>query len=204
MNYQKTILCKLAYKYGSDKCPQIKHFYTPYYYKLLKDKRQKVKKVLEIGVGYSKVMQHAEQIKGSYITGASLYMWRDFFPNAQIFGIDIYPEAKVDSVRIKTFICDQTKKNDLIELIKATGGDIDLIVDDGCHDKQSQAETCLTLMQLVSKKTIYIIEDARYAEEIVERLSKYNCYIPQLGGKFRDSRLIVVTSKDESNSTIHS
>lgn len=42
-----TELCELAYKYGTDKCPQIKHFYTPYYYKLFKDRRLSVKKVLE-------------------------------------------------------------------------------------------------------------------------------------------------------------
>ena len=45
-----TDLCKLAYKYGTDKCPQLKHSYTPFYYQLLKSKRQKIKKILEMDI----------------------------------------------------------------------------------------------------------------------------------------------------------
>lgn len=48
---KNTELCEIAYKYGTDKCPAVKHSYTPFYYQLLKDKRQSVKKVLELGVG---------------------------------------------------------------------------------------------------------------------------------------------------------
>jgi hypothetical protein len=73
-------LSELAFKYLSDKCPQIKHSYTPFYYDLLKDKRNSIKKVLEIGIGSVE-----ESTKWRpYRAGSSLIMWRDFFPNAQI------------------------------------------------------------------------------------------------------------------------
>src|SRR3989304_3769693 len=84
-----TPLCKLALKYGTDKCPQLKHSYTPFYYQLLKDKRREIKKVLEMGIGFFPGMPEKKVffdpgLKRTYHMGASLYMWRDFFPNAQV------------------------------------------------------------------------------------------------------------------------
>ena len=32
-----TELCDIAFKYGVDKCPQINHAFTPFYYNLFKD-----------------------------------------------------------------------------------------------------------------------------------------------------------------------
>ena len=46
INYKITELCKLAYKYGTDKCPQVNGaYYTPFYFELLKDKRETFCKV---------------------------------------------------------------------------------------------------------------------------------------------------------------
>jgi len=51
-----TPLCDIAFKYGTDKCPQLGHSYTPFYYDLLKDKRETIKKVLEFGIGGPETM----------------------------------------------------------------------------------------------------------------------------------------------------
>src|SRR3989344_4764947 len=131
MDVKITKLFKIAYKYGTDKCPQIKHSYTPFYYKLLNRRRKSIKKVLEIGIGYYKTMQDVAVIydrglKRYYHRGASLKMWRDFFPNAQIYGADIRPETIFEDERIKTYLCDERKEKDLIRLIEKTGSDIDL------------------------------------------------------------------------------
>ena len=69
-----TRLCELAEKYGSDKTPSIFHGYTPFYDELLKDRD--VKRVLEIGIGNVACMNHVKDYK----PGASLRMWRDYFP----------------------------------------------------------------------------------------------------------------------------
>ncbi len=71
-----TKLCELAEKYGCDKCPQVGHPYTPHYYELLKYKD--IKKVLELGIGSRETMQWTPD---NYQKGASLKMWRDFFPD---------------------------------------------------------------------------------------------------------------------------
>lgn len=184
-------LSKLAFKYKTDKCPQIKHPFTPVYFEILKDKRKTIKKVLEIGIGYREMALKWRP----YRTGASLLMWRDFFPNAQIYGADILPHALYNDERIKSFICDQTNKDDLKRLIENIGSDIDLIVDDGSHRTSDQIFTCLTLMPIIDKKVIYIIEDVTAPETVAAALSMYNCRIPNLNGRFRDDWLVVVANK---------
>ena len=122
---KETPLCKLAYKYSTDKCPRIKHVYTPFYYDLLKDRKHTIKKVLEMGIGVKETMPYYPR----YQTGASLRMWRDFFPNAMVYGADISPKALFEDERIKTYLCNEKKEEDIKELVEQTGPDIDLFVD---------------------------------------------------------------------------
>src|SRR5258708_5129751 len=102
------VLDDLALKYGADKSPQIKHTYTPYYYDLLKDRRLSIKKVLEIGAG----------------EGAGLRMWRDFFPNAQIYSAESEDSRIIKEDRIEVLKCDQSKLEDLEALMAKIGSDI--------------------------------------------------------------------------------
>ena len=196
----ETPLCKLALKYGTDKCPQLKHSYTPFYYQLFKHRRQKIKKVLEMGIGYlpgmpEKTVIFDPRLKRQYHRGASLYMWRDFFPNAQIFGADNHPETLFEDDRIKTFLCDETKKENLTQLIKNTGFDIDLFVDDGNHNSRRQVFLAKNLMPRLQKNVIYIIEDVYYPERIISALPEYDCQVSKFPPKFREDRLIVVRHK---------
>lgn len=179
MMTKSTLLCKLAFKYGTDKSPLIHHSYTPFYYELLKHKRYSIKKVLEIGIGN---VRFQKQFIPHCVTGASLFMWQDFFPNAQIYGADNDPETMFTDNRIKTFLCDETKKEDIERLIEQTGSDIDLFIDDGLHASLDQFNLCATLLPLLKKGVIYIIEDVRLPGTLQRRLSRlgYSCYIPQL------------------------
>lgn len=182
-------LSNLAFKYGSDKCPQLKHCYTPFYYKLFKDKRYSIKKVLEMGIGN-------RRLRGpDYVTGASLFMWRDFFPNAQIYGADNDPETIFDDRRIKTFLCDETKKEDLENLINKTGRDIDIFIDDGSHYSRHQIFLCNTLMPQFNKDIMYFIEDVGLPHTVSRHLSDYDCLIPELPQKkhYKKSRDIIIT-----------
>lgn len=174
-----TPLCKLAYKYGTDKYRAINHSYTPFYYEFLKDKRHSIKKVLEMGIGNARLVK---LYRPNYVTGASLFMWRDFFPNAIILGVDNDPETQFADERIKTFLCDETKKEDLEKLIIQTGSNIDLFIDDGSHSSSDQYFLCHTIMPLLRKRVIYIIEDVRLPKTLHMRLlrSGYDCYIPKL------------------------
>lgn len=192
-----TPLCDLAYKYGTDKCPEINHSYTPFYYKLLQPKRNSIKKILEIGIGYPSNMNH---IVPHYRAGASLYMWREFFPNAMIYGADILPEALFKDAHIETFLCNQKKDTDLTNLIKSTGSDIDIVIDDGSHVKKVQVFTCLILLPLLKKDVIYIIEDVKDAVEVtgmIKKLGGYDCEVPKLNPErqVRQDCLVIVKNK---------
>jgi hypothetical protein len=188
----ETPLCELAYKYGSDKCPQISHGYTPRYHKIFKDKRNEVLKVFEIGIGIRENMQHPPH----YRTGASLYMWRDYFPNAQIYGMDILPECMFEDDRIHTFLGDQSKKDDLLNVLRKIGTDIDLVIDDGSHQMSHQLFTCLTLMPYLRKYVTYVIEDVVHGFEVIDELMEcgWNVYYRRFNAKrgFGD-RMVVVT-----------
>ncbi len=195
-----TELCKIAFKYGTDKCPQIKHSYTPFYYKLLKSKKHSIKKVLELGIGHYRNMKNFEVIydptlKRYLHRGASLYMWRDFFPEAQIFGADIIPDAIFSDDRIKTFLCDERKKEDLKKLIQDTGPDIDLFIDDASHHVDDQIFAAQTIMPLINKNVIYIIEDVGHSKKISKELDEYDTYVPPIPRKWTGGMLVVIRNK---------
>jgi len=204
----ETPLCKIAYKYGTDKCPKIKHNYTPYYYDLLKDK--KIKKVLEMGIGNYPDMKHVDKaydkkLKRVYIKGASLKMWRDFFPEAQIYGADVLPETMFEDERIKTFVCDERDEKSIKELIKETGSDIDLFVDDGSHKKEHQIHLAKTILPLLKEGVIYIIEDVGWTDHIVKELDEYICKVPNLVKVTEHTskdRLIVVKKRPKDDNLI--
>lgn len=182
----ETPLCKLAFKYRSDKCERLgRHTYTEYYYDLLKARRKTIKKVLEIGIG----------------KGASLKMWRDFFPNAKIYGVDYRPDFLIKEDRIESILCDQRRREHLVSLIEKTGSDIDLVVEDASHRSRDQVFTCLTLMPLLKKEAIYIIEDVSQPN-IVERIGQYqyDVEIPKIPYRNRfDNRLVVVRHKTQTD-----
>lgn len=164
MEIELTELCHLAIKYGTDRHPLSKHSYTIYYYNLFKDRRESVKKVLEIGVG----------------EGPGLRMWRDFFPNAMIYGADNEPGRIFEEERIKVFKADQSSKRDLINLLKKTGTDLDIVIDDGSHVAADQISTCLTLLPHLPKEVVYIIEDVIEPETVDRGLRGYSCHTPLL------------------------
>lgn len=149
-----TTLCQLAEKYGTDKWP----WYTPFYDLLFRGRRTEVLRVLEVGIGTPKTMTHVD----AYAPGASLRMWRDYFPRAIIYGADVDREVVNDviSTRIITVHCDQRSEDSLDSLLPELNGQFQLIIDDGSHDIQDQGRTYTHLNRLLAPGGIYIIEDA--------------------------------------------
>lgn len=186
-----TELCDLAFKYGSDKCPQIKHYYTEFYYELFKDKKNVVKKVLEIGIGYPDIMDNYP----GYVIGASLLMWKDFFPNAIIYGIDNNPKTIFKTNRIDTILCNQRDEHRLKNIINYIGSDIDLVIDDGSHLPEDQILTASIIVPMLDKSSIYIIEDVGNPS-IIKDLERFNCTLMKFkNNKYRDDRLVVIKNE---------
>ena len=150
---EETLLCRLAREHGSDKT--FLHSYTPVYHALFAEKRERVLKVLEVGVGTRTSMKH---ITG-YKPGASLRMWRQYFPNAQIFGVDNDPEAtEAANHRISVFIADQGDF-DALQLLAKDYGPFDFVIDDGAHNAILQIITARAMAPSVKAGGVYSVED---------------------------------------------
>jgi hypothetical protein len=142
-------LTGLARKYKTDKGPDAVgsqrpgHFYTEVYEKFFSPLTNETRKVCEIGIE----------------TGASLRMWRDYFPRAVIYGIDIVDSSRLDSERIRTFVADQADRAQLARFITFAGSDFDLVVDDGGHSMRQQQVSFGYLFSRVKPGGYYVIED---------------------------------------------
>lgn len=147
----ETDLCRLARKYGTDKggnhlqAGDTCHNYTPAYHELFKDRREQVRYVLEIGIGH----------------GCSLRMWKDYFPQAQIVGIDTNTACLFIEDRIHCFMADQYNGDDLMIVIKnlLNHPKFDLIIDDGSHEPAHQIFSAQMLLPYLAHDGIYVIED---------------------------------------------
>lgn len=139
------LLNDIGLKYNADKSSRF-HNYLDFYQKHLPD-REFSGRLLEIGV----------------MDGLSMRMWAEYYPNAEIVGIDIKPDMasymhnehwQVPE-RVKLLTLDGTKKADMQPL-----GMFDIIIDDGSHywSEQQKSFEILYYSQL-NKGGVYIIED---------------------------------------------
>ena len=182
-------LTKLAEKYRTDKCPKYGHSYTPYYNQLFKGLKPRA--LLEIGVGTTGTMGHVE----GYQPGASLRMWRDYFPDTMIYGCDIDPLVLFEENRIKTFVCDQTQKKDLERVMHGVSKELDIIIDDGSHNTGHQISTARQLLPSLSNTGIYVIEDVHEPWEILYELRDYSCSLESFAGISNVNDKLVIIRK---------
>lgn len=118
--------------------------YLERYDKYLSSLRDEPIRLLEIGVR----------------DGCSLRMWREYFPKAMIYGIDIDPRCKQhQSDRIKVFIGSQSDPEITNAAVKDAGGQFDVILDDGSHVNELTIKSFNLLFPHVRAGGLYIIED---------------------------------------------
>jgi hypothetical protein len=163
----KTDLCLLFEKYGSDKCDQIYHTYSKFYYSIFLPRKDYVKNLLEIGVGNKSLM--IPIIGNQYKEGASLKAWRDFFLNATIYGLDIDKSVLFKEDRIKCYYVDQSKESSLKETTdqifqENNINSFDIIIDDGSHKLEHMLCSLKVMSEFLVKGGIYIIEDIKDKE----------------------------------------
>lgn len=155
-------LSRLASYYHSDKNDG--HFYTQHYQKHFAQQRRLPLKILEIGVGGNEDPRQG---------GCSLRMWRDYFPNAMVYGIDLHEKSWHDERRIKTFQGSQADVDFLKSVVKQIGPP-DIIIDDGSHRSEHVIASFHTLFPLLADNGIYAVEDMQTS------------YWPEYGGHEED------------------
>ena len=134
-------LSRLALIHHTDKRD---HGYTRIYEQYLEPIRTQIRNVVEIGVN----------------AGGSLHMWREYLPQARIWGIDINPECKYYEYKnVNVFTGSQTDEAFLSKCCDEIGSPIDMILDDGSHVNKFTIKSFHALFPRLKPKGIYIIED---------------------------------------------
>lgn len=131
-----------TYRVGS-KGKQLGHNYLKYYELFLENMRYDDFTVVEMGC----------------FTGASLKMWKEYFPHAQIIGIDLNEKlVSLEEERIK-FICSDATSPDLVKVLSDCSNNIRLIIDDCSHAWADQRISFEQLFPILAGGGYYIIED---------------------------------------------
>jgi hypothetical protein len=129
-------LHKIALNARTDKA--LYHQYTLFYETWLSHWRRQEFDMLEIGV-------YREE---------SLQMWKRYFPKANVFGADAYPDKRWRNAIV---LADQERPGDLRNLAAMRNWSI--IVDDGSHAPRHQFNTFATLFPVLQPGGVYIVED---------------------------------------------
>jgi hypothetical protein len=145
-------------KYGSDKGTT--HDYFKIYGPILANS-DSIKAVFEVGLGTNNTDVVSHMGKAGR-PGASLRAFRDWCPNAQVFGADVDKRVLFAEERIKTFYVDQTNPQTFEDLRPELPQEFDLIIDDGLHSPNANI---LTLQFGLSKVKVggwVVVEDIGY------------------------------------------
>lgn len=122
--------------------------------------------------------RHFSRFQGTPLTmveigvlgGGSLQMWRTYFgPQSRIIGLDIDPECRQHTGDgIEIFIGDQADRA-VLEALADEVGRIDIVVDDGGHEREQQITSFEVLFPRLSPTGVYACEDV------------HSSYLPSFG-----------------------
>jgi hypothetical protein len=137
------------------------HNYADFYEILLSSRRGLVRQVIECGIGTNN-----EDVPGHMTSsgqpGASLRAWRDYFPSAQVIGLDIDERILFTEQRIETYAVDQTDQLQVADLWRELRlSSVDLVIDDGLHTFEAGVKFFEAAFPILAKHGIYVIEDVQ-------------------------------------------
>lgn len=140
-------LYTLFEKYKTDKSS--KHSYHLIYEPLFSPLKDKEINFLEVGVW----------------KGHSMQAFLEYFPKAQMYGIDIFSRLNIEEVecfgdpRVNLAKCDSTSLKETSKALHDFGVTYDIILDDGAHTPESNKLTFRHCSQYLKSGGMYIIED---------------------------------------------
>lgn len=143
------MLKQLFNKYGCDKAR--KHHYDKVYEAEFEAIREENLAILEVGV----------------FKGESTQAWVDYFPNAKIYGLDVFTRVPMNKIQILTHPRVEAIRGSSIDITiteeirkKWPGVKFDIIIDDGLHTPRANADTFKHLFPLLKEDGAYYVEDA--------------------------------------------
>jgi len=136
-------LNEIGLQFGTDKSSEI-HDYLKKYEKYLPFERNQELKILEIGV----------------LNGNSLRTWKEYYPNANVYGIDINPDCKQQEESRITIEIGSQIDGEFLSRVANQYGPFDMILDDGSHMNSHVIYSFENLWNHVKNNGIYVVEDA--------------------------------------------
>lgn len=207
---ETTELCEIMERHGSDKSCKptwveyAGHNYTRLYHKLFNDLKYKSIDFFELGLGTNNVDIPCNMGRLGN-PGASLRGWREYFPNADVYGADIDRNILFNEDRIKTFYCDQTNSIEVQKMWKSINKNFDVIIDDGLHEFNANLNFLKNSLDKLNSNGYYIIEDVvngelNFWKEEIKKLRKefitFEFKIIKLKWTHDDNNLIVIKNKN--------
>lgn len=168
--------------HAGEKFPWPCHTYVDLYHLLFTLSRVSTQRLFEFGLG-SNDESIPNAMTANAKPGASLRLWREFFPNAQIYGADIDRSILFSDERITTYYCNQLESASLVQMWAQVGEqDFDIIIDDGLHTFDAGINTFEMSIRYLSKDGLYIIEDV--STSIMLRYMEWFHRFPQYSALF--------------------
>ena len=128
----------------------IAHGYAKIYEKYLKDNKDKISSVLELGSFYGNA-------------SAAFFF---YFKNAQIYSADINPDMYLyRSKRLKNFYTDTSSKSSIKKNILSKNIKFDLIIEDASHMLKDQIISLFTLFKTLKAGGLFIVEEIDFPEK---------------------------------------
>ena len=164
---QSSILDKQGFLQGTDKASiqqigenlRVTHDYLRHYEYMFSQFRQNKFALVEFGC----------------YKGDSLRMWEQYFPNAEIYGVDLDENTKChETDRIHIVIGDATSL-DTYNTLKSTAGSAFIILDDASHAWSDQRRSFELFWDLLTPGGFYVIEDL-----VCGTLGAYPAYPPKV------------------------
>jgi cephalosporin hydroxylase len=154
-------LAEIFDRWGTDKAT---NGYVGAYECLFRKGRNEVGALLEIGIGTMIPSVHPSMVGYAgqgYKPGGSLRAWRDFFPNATVYGMDVQRDTQfADEERIVTLLGNSTDLSQVGQALQhARHKTFDIIIDDGSHYAADQIATLKNLFPLLNPSGTYVVED---------------------------------------------
>lgn len=143
-------------RYGSDKAND-RHNYHNLYGPILRN-RDQITSILEVGLG-SDSNRIVSAMGPGHKPGASLRGFRDFLPNAKLYGADVDRTILFKEERIETFFVDQTDPRTFDGLKACIPSDLDLVIDDGLHSPDANIATLNFGLSRIRVGAWVVIED---------------------------------------------
>lgn len=175
---EETKLGHISDQYGTDKggkyspVPWSLHHYTPIYNLIFGNLNPK--RVLECGIGDFYDDKNLDTTNRA--PGASLRMWRDYFENAEIYGIDIDSAKLIHSDKIQSYQVDQTSSESIELFLQRLNDDLmfDIIIDDGLHTGNAAISLFKHTYNRLNQGGFYIVEDLglTHAEQFFDFINK--------------------------------